>query len=239
MGIHDQGNEAPAGKLKTHSGNIDGLTFQIAIVMAVYFLTYFETLGLRAILPPALKPLAWGLMFMWGMMTAAVIRLILAKLGLTKYMDNNLQRRITGVAVDFLIVATLMAIRVATIWTHFIPILVICVLAAVVTFYFLLYFGRRLQDYSLERVLAMFGTLTGTAASGLMLLRISDPDFKTPVAFEVGMMNVFSLLLLPLSFVTFGLPKVGVLTGLIIAVALPIVGMIIIKVIGQWQKPAW
>jgi len=239
VGIYDQGKEAPAGKLKTHSGNIDGMTFQVAILMAVYFLTYFETLGLKAILPPAFKPLAWGLMFMWGMITAVIIRLILQKLNLTKYMDNNVQRRITGVAVDYLIVATLMAIKLVTIWTHFVPILLICLLAAVVTFFFILYFGRRLEDYSLERLLAMFGTLTGTAASGLMLLRISDPDFKTPVSFEVGMMNVFSLLLIPLSFITYGLPKVGLLTGTIVVTALPILGLIVIKLTGQWKKPAW
>ena len=86
---------------------------------------------------------AWGLMFMWGMITAVVIRLILQKFGLTKYMDNNVQRRITGVAVDYLIVATLMAIKIVTIWTHFIPILLICALAAVVTFFFILFFSVR------------------------------------------------------------------------------------------------
>lgn len=239
VGICEPGKEAPAGKLKTHSGNIDGLTFQIAILMAVYFLTYFVTLGLKAAFPPTLKPLAWGMMFVWGMIVAAIIRTILAKLGLTRYMDNDIQRRITGVAVDYLIVATLMAIKVATIWTHFIPILSICLIATLVTFYFMLYFGRRLQNYSLERMLAMFGTVTGTAASGLMLLRIADPDFKTPAAWELGMMNAFGILLLPIMVVQFSLPKVGLLTGAITAVGLVLLGLIIIKLVGEWKKPVW
>jgi ESS family glutamate:Na+ symporter len=37
---------------------------------------------------------------------------------------------------------------------------------------------------------AIFGTCTGTVSSGLLLLRIVDPEFKTPVAFEIGLMNV-------------------------------------------------
>lgn len=38
----------------------------------------------------------------------------------------------------------------------------------------------------------MFGYATGTAASGLLLYRIADPDYETPVAVEGGLMNVFS-----------------------------------------------
>ena len=239
IGLHDEGKEVSAGSLRTHSGNIDGLTFNLAITMAVYFLTYFETLGLKAILPPTLKALAWGLMFMWGMMTAAIIRLILKQIGITKFMDNNIQRRITGVAVDFLIVATLMAVKITTIWTHFIPIVAIVLFASAGTFFFLLFYARRLGEYSLERMLAMFGTLTGTAASGLMLLRISDPDFKTPVAFEVGMQNVFALPLIPVTFITFGLPKVGATNGFILAVCLLVVGAIIPKLIGEMKQKAW
>ena len=60
--------------------------------------------------------LAFGMMFLWGMFIAVIIRLILGKLGLTVYLDNNLQRRITGVAVDYMIVATLVAVKVGIVW---------------------------------------------------------------------------------------------------------------------------
>lgn len=239
VGLHETGKEPIAGNLKTHSGNIDGMSFQLAITMAVYFLTYFETIGLKAILPPAFQGLAWGMMFLWGMITAAIVRKILVKLDLTKYMDNNIQRRITGVAVDYLIIATLMAVKVATIWTHFAPVVAICLVTTLVTLVVILFFGRRLAEYSLERTLAMFGTLTGTAASGLMLLRIADPDFKTPVAYEVGIQNVFALPLLPLTFVTFGLPQVGLPIAMGMSAIMVVVALVIIKVIGQWKKPAW
>ena len=32
--------------------------------------------------------------------------------------------------------------------------------------------------------------MTGTVSCGLLLLRIADPEFKTPVAFEIAIMNV-------------------------------------------------
>jgi hypothetical protein len=48
-----------------------------------------------------------------------------------------------------------------------------------------------------------------------------------------------SLLLLPLSVITYGLPKVGLLTGTMVVIGLPILGLIVIKVLGQWKKPVW
>ena len=38
------------------------------------------------------------------------------------------------------------------------------------------------KDYAEEQFLAMYGMLTGTASTGMILLREIDPDFKTPVA---------------------------------------------------------
>jgi len=38
---------------------------------------------------------------------------------------------------------------------------------------------------------AIYGTVTGTVSCGLLLLRIADPEFQTPVALEIAIMNVF------------------------------------------------
>ncbi len=49
-------------------------------------------------------------------------------------------------------------------------------------------------SYPLERTAALYGAVTGTVSSGLLLLRIADPEFKTPVAIELAVMNVFSII---------------------------------------------
>ena len=38
------------------------------------------------------------------------------------------------------------------------------------------------KDYSEEQFLAMYGMLTGTASTGIILLREADPDFQGPVS---------------------------------------------------------
>ena len=88
-------------------------------------------------------------------------------------------------------------------------------------------------------MMALFGTSTGTAASGLLLLRIVDPDFKTPVAAEVGLMNVFLMLLLYLSFVLFPLPKLGMAVGLITLAVSAAIALILLYVLKLVKKPAW
>jgi ESS family glutamate:Na+ symporter len=44
---------------------------------------------------------------------------------------------------------------------------------------------------NIERTVAIFGAVPGTVSSGLLLLRIADPEFKTPVAIEIGLMSLF------------------------------------------------
>jgi len=239
VGLHDEDKRTDAGKLTTHSANIDGLAFQIAIMIAVYFVTYYACLGLKAVLPGPIKALAFGLMFFWGMIIALIVRFILSKIGLVKYIDNNIQRRITGVAVDYMVVATLMAVKITAVWTNIIPITLMCLFAGLFTIFFLLYFGRRIDEYSFERFIALFGIGTGTAASGLLLLRIVDPEFKTPVASEVGLMNLPLLVLIYLSFVAFPLPKFGVVNGMIVLAVTAVVAIVLLKVCRLWKKPVW
>lgn len=59
--------------------------------------------------------------------------------------------------------------------------------------FLVIYFGKKLDAFGLERSAAIFGTVTGTVSCGLLFLRIVDPEFKTPVAFEIAVMNTFVL----------------------------------------------
>ncbi len=238
-GVNPRKNGDPAGKLTTHSGNVDGFSFQLAIVLVVYFLTYMECRFMESLLPDSINALAFGLMFLWGIFTAILIRWGLGKLGLADYIDNNVQRRITGFSVDFMIVATLMGVKVTAIWGNIVPILLVTLAAGLITFAFVLYFGRRMNEYGFERMLAIFGTVTGTGASGLMLLRIVDPDFKSPAAAELGLYNAFALVLLPLSLVTYPLPRMDILTLFVMLAGYALAAISGLKVFGFWKAKLW
>ncbi len=190
-GIIPKGQEKEeAGKLTLHSGNVDSLAFHTALIGIVYLLTYgFIFLMGKAFSPSVTKSL-WGFFFFFGMFIAMFVGWIMKKIGVIHLVDSGTQRRITGWSIDFLIVATVMAIQIHIVWTYIVPIAVMSIFSGIATILVLIYFGKRIDSYNLERMVVMFGTCTGTVSSGLLLLRITDPEFKTPVALEVGVMNV-------------------------------------------------
>jgi ESS family glutamate:Na+ symporter len=146
---------------------------------------------LGKILPPDVAKMLWGFFFFIGMVIAFLVRISMKKLKIDHLIDSGLQRRITGFAVDYLIVSTVMAIQVVVIWKYIIPISIIAVISGFATTLMVIFLGRRLWSYNIERSVTIYGTVTGTVSSGLLLLRIVDPEFKTPVAVEIGLMNLF------------------------------------------------
>ena len=70
------------------------------------------------------------------------------------------------------------------------------VLGAVLTYYYNRLVAKKLfPDYEQEQFLMMYGMLTGTVSTGLILLREIDPLFKTPAAGNVIYQNLWSILL--------------------------------------------
>ena len=85
------------------------------------------------------------------------------------------------------------AIQLKSAWQFWVPIGLMAVANGIVTTGLVIWLGKRLTRFPLERTVAIYGTVTGTVSCGLLLLRISDPDFRTSVAFEMAMMNVLVL----------------------------------------------
>jgi ESS family glutamate:Na+ symporter len=180
----------PAGELTTHSGNIDTLAFQAALIGLVYVLTYGFIIQFGKFLPPDAASILWGFFFFFGMLIALILRILMGKLGVDHLIDPGVQRRITGWAVDFLIVSTVMAIQLVVVKTYILPISVIALVTGILTTVVVVYLGRRIDSYNLERTVAIYGTVTGTVPSGLLLLRIVDPEFRSPVTMDIALMNV-------------------------------------------------
>jgi ESS family glutamate:Na+ symporter len=191
--LNRQGTAESAGRLTLHSGNADTLAFQSALVGGVYGITYGIIQFLGGFLPVDVAGMLWGFFFFFGLGVALVVKWAMQRLNIQGLADAGVQRRITGFSVDFLIVATVAAIELKIVWEYLLPISLIALVNGVMTTALVVYFGRRLSAYSLERTAAIYGVVTGTVSCGLLLLRIVDPDFKTPVAYELAVMNVFSL----------------------------------------------
>ncbi len=239
-GIISKGEEQEkAGKLTMHSGNVETLAFQMGLIGLVYVLGWFFSIALVKVTSPNISKSLFGFFFFFGLFIALGVRMIMKKLGIMHMIDPGVQRRITGWAVDYLLVATIMAVQFAVVIKYIVPITVMSVVAAFFTVVSILYLGRRIDKLNFERTMAIFGTCTGTVSTGLVLLRVVDPEFRTPVALEIGLMNMVVVPIIVASMILVNAPVWwGWSLWFIILLHLIIlaVSLIVIKMIGMFGE---
>lgn len=218
LGLREESKQEVGSVQTTHSGNLDTITLHFAIAALVYGIAYVICYILKNfVLPAEYETASFGFIFMYALVAGVLVRFFVNKTSMTKYYDDGSQNRVMGVTVDFLILSSLMAVNAVTVFNYFIPFLITVVLCTIVTLLLVLWFGRRVGSFGLERLLALFGLVTGTAASGLSLLRIVDGEFKSPAAAEMGLNNIYSLIpLFPFLLVSVTMPAGFGISGMLI-----------------------
>lgn len=178
------------------SESVDKLTMQVGFVLGVYLLTYLVIWGLSTLSVnylgnfgiKTIKPLLWGFNFLFGSIIAVVIKMIIAKLKERKvmnhtYINNYMMSRLSGLFFDVMIVAGIAAIDWENLEGLLFPLIILCIAGGVVTFCYLKFICKKVfPKYEYEAFFSMFGMLTGTASTGMILLREIDPNFETPAA---------------------------------------------------------
>jgi ESS family glutamate:Na+ symporter len=219
---------------------VESLAFQTALVRFVYILTYACVKYIGMIVPADVASILWGVFFIFGLGIALLVRLVMTKFNIDHLADAGLQRRITGWSVDFLIIATVMAIELAVVWEYIIPISVISLTVGVVTTFAIIYLGKRIWSYNLERMVAVYGAVTGTVSCGLLLLRIVDPEFKTPVAIDIALMNLFSIPGIGLCLVLVNGPvwwNWSTALTILVFLGVMILALALLKIFKLWGEP--
>ena len=169
------------------NGSMDKLTVQVAFVLLAYGLA-FGVMYLLGLLLPGMKATIYGFNFLIGVLTATLVKAVLKFLNKKQvvkrvYTNNFLLTRVSNFFFDLMVVAGIAAIRLDVIKQYWWILLILGVVGLVITYVYNLWVARTLfKKYSEEQFLMMYGMLTGTASTGIILLRELDPDFKTPVA---------------------------------------------------------
>jgi ESS family glutamate:Na+ symporter len=187
--IFEHENEIPVAE------SIDRLSVQAALICLVYLLTYLLTAGvvwlLETVAPglaASVSSLLWGFNFIVGSMVAMACRGIIsglrkAKIMNRQYQNNYLLSRLSGLAFDLMITAGIASIEISDLTGNWLPFLLMAVLGGAATYWYLRWACNRLYyHYRHEAFLSMYGMLTGTISSGVLLLREIDPEFKTPAS---------------------------------------------------------
>lgn len=211
--------------------SLDKFSVQAALVLLVYGLTYLvtwgATSGISAIsegLANTINPLLWGFNFIIGSALAMGGRFVLShlrkvKLMNRKYQNNYLLSRISGLAFDVMIVAGLACIEVEDLSGLWLPFILMVVFGAIVTLMHLKFVCRIVyKDYYYEGLVSMFGMMTGTISSGVLLLRELDPEMKTPAGNNLVLGSSCAILLaIPLLILVGMAPKSTMMTFITLA----------------------
>jgi len=184
------------------AGSLELLTRQIVIVGAVYALTLAACSGLsvafggpapgffaeRVVVAEAAHsggvPLweeVWGFHFMIGALLAMGVRPLLGRLPGGTPVHDGLMSKLGSVTVDFATVAALSAVQLSVLTDNWLPILLVTSVGGGVTLVVIVWLSRRAYaDAPFEHCVLWFGMATGTLPMGLALLRIVDPELKSP-----------------------------------------------------------
>ncbi|NLN83089.1 MAG: sodium:glutamate symporter [Firmicutes bacterium] len=176
---------------------VDKFTIQVAFVLIVYLTTYFSAWGITSFIAntpflvgigKSVIPLIWGFNFLIGSSLALLTRRGLSTLQSLnlmkrKYTNNYMLNRISGTAFDLMIAASICAINIEDLKHLLIPFLIMTTIGGIIVLLYNIFMAKIIYpDYFIEGMLSMYGMMTGTVSTGIILLREVDPIFKTPAS---------------------------------------------------------
>ena len=167
--------------------SIDKFTVQIALVMVAYMLANLLMMVLGNLLP-GMRATIYGFNFLLGVLSGTLLKTIINALQRRNiihrhYANDFLLTRATNFFYDIMVTASIAAIRMDIIGKYWSVLLAMGLVGLVVTYLYVHFVCKKLfPAYAEQQFLAMYGMLTGTASTGVILLREIDGDFKTPAA---------------------------------------------------------
>ena len=168
-------------------GSMDKMTVQIAFICGAYLLAFGMMYGLGQLLP-GMKSVIFGFNFLLGVLSATLIKGVLGWLNKKqiirrKQTNDFLMTRASNCCFDVMVVAGIAVIRLDIVEKYWGMLLIMGVLGAVSTYLYTRKIAVTLfPGYAEEQFLTTYGMLTGTASTGIILLREIDGRFQTPAA---------------------------------------------------------
>ena len=202
--------------------SLDKISIQIAFIFVSYALAYVIMHILGKLIPGMISTI-YGFNFLLGVLSATIVKFITRFLRKKQFMhreyiNNFLLTRLSNFFFDIMIVSGIAAIRLDILEKYWGIALILGIAGLVVTYAYNRLVAKVLfKEYEEEQFLAMYGMLTGTASTGIILLREVDGNFKTPAADNLVYQNFPAILLgFPMLILATLAPKNTVLTLAII-----------------------
>lgn len=188
-GLFRDDENFPAATMTSRPASIEPLSLHFAFIAAAVLvgvgilegLQAFERWGIETIPGYDVEILAHVPLFPIAMLGGVIIQLVLQRTGHTGIVDHQMMLRIQGFALDVLIVSALATLSLTAIAENWQPFVILCLAGLAFNVFVLLILAPRIIGrYWFERAIGDFGQSMGVTATGLILMRIADPDNESP-----------------------------------------------------------
>lgn len=232
---------AADGGAVDEAGALESLSRQVVAIGVAYLMAY----GLVALVGGALLDAGkdglahtvYGFHFIVGALAGMLVRAVLNRGPVASPLDDKLLSRLAGLSVDFVTCAALAAVQVEVLGNNLVPILAVTVLGGLVTLAGVMWLApRAFPSAPFEHAVLLFGTVTGTLPMGLALLRIIDPEMRSPVsinavlgaAMAIPFAAVFLMVLMPVAIE--GWPDGYPATGLVSLASFAVYAIVLLAI---------
>ena len=174
-GILEEKNRFKFMKAYTSDIAFDPITLHFGIVMGIMLVAY----GLLQLLH--MVPLFSGFaIYVPAILVSLAFGVIVKKTPFAEFIDNESLSHIGNLALEYLIITAIATMKLDVIMNNAAAILSISFVGLILTTIILMILPKLwLKQNWLENAMVMFGAWTGSTATGMMLLKISDPELET------------------------------------------------------------
>lgn len=187
-GLFRADEQYAAAKMTARPSSIEPLSLHfafvaLAVLIGVGILEFLQWIE-QMLWADKMELLSYVPLFPVAMIGGIIVQRFLVAIGYDYLIDANMMLRVQGLALDLLIVSALATISITAIAENWVAFVLLSIGGILFNLFVLLWLTpRTIPSFWLERGIGDFGQSMGVTATGLVLMRIVDPESKSP-AFE-------------------------------------------------------
>lgn len=184
-GLVEKERRRSAGTLTVNPSSIEPLTLHFGLLAVAVLIGWLILSGLQwlesKLWADTLELFAHVPLFPIAMIGGIIVQGLIQVFDKEEIVDVQLIERLQGFSLDVLVIAALGTLSLQSIAANLGPFVLLAITGLVWTVGAFVFLARRmLPDFWFERGIADVGQAMGVTSTGLILLRVADPDLKTP-----------------------------------------------------------
>lgn len=172
-----------AAQMTVRPESIEPLSFHFALIGVAILVGYALLQGITWLEKAVIGSdfMTYIPLFPLAMIGGILVQFVFTKIDKEHILDRQMVMRVQGFSLDVLILSAIATLSLDVIGQYLVPFVLLALVGIVWNVFGFFVLGPRIiPAYWFERAIGDFGQSTGITATGLLLMRIADPEMKSP-----------------------------------------------------------